>query len=236
MDKPTIIRLRLLGILVLILFFMFALPVHGSLSLNGDAYQSALAATLAFGIALLLLAEIAPLIKSLKVGGVEIELIDSISSKFNEIGTRLTLLELAASRPERTIQDVQALPHERAPALDRRQRRRDDQWKGRFGGMAAREGFELTAEFRNAGKSFVEILLRVTAPDGADKELESVEFYLHETFDPAMVPALFHDEEAELSILAYGGFTVGAWIPRLGIELELDLAEMPNAPRIIREL
>jgi hypothetical protein len=34
---------------------------------------------------------------------------------------------------------------------------------------------------------------------------------------------------------AWGGFTVGVWIPSETVELELDLAREPDAPRIIRE-
>ena len=232
MDRSATVRLRILGIVVLILFFMFALPVHQAFAVHGEAYQNALAATLAFGIALLLLAEIAPIVQSFKAGGVEITL--GVGNRFNEFEKRLTQLELAASSPERTIQDVQGATHKPPPAHQRKKRRGNDQWKGRFGGKSADQGFELSAEFKKGGSGYVEVLLRVTGPD--NKDLECVEFHLHETFDPDVVPAIFHDGEAQLSVLAWGGFTVGAWIPCVGVELELDLAELPKAPRIIREL
>jgi len=36
--------------------------------------------------------------------------------------------------------------------------------------------------------------------------------------------------------MAWGGFTVGAWLPWRGIELELDLALLEGAPQVVREL
>lgn len=238
MDQRAASRLRILGVLVLVLFFMFAIPVHTAFAVNGDAYQDALAATLAFGIALLLLAEIAPIVKSFKAGGIEIQLGESLGNRFADMEKRLTHLELAASKPDRTIQSVQEMAQNSAPApaIARKKRRRDDQWKDRFGGVSKTDAFELTAEFRPAGKDTVDILLKVTALKGGAPDLECVEFYLHESFDPDVIPAVFHDGEAQLSIWAWGGFTVGAWIPCVGVELELDLSELPDAPRVIREL
>lgn len=242
MDQRAASRLRILGIVVVVLFFMFAIPVHERVAVNGEAYQDALAATLAFGIALLLLAEVAPIVKSFKAGGVEFQFTETLGNRFAELETRLTHLELAAAKPERTIKSVQeqARASTPAPALTlperKKSRWRDDQWKGRFGGLSKSDAFELTAEFRPAGKDTVDILLKVTALKGGTQDLECVEFYLHQSFDPDVIPAVFHDGVAQLSIWAWGGFTVGAWIPCVGVELELDLSELPNAPRVIREL
>jgi hypothetical protein len=37
------------------------------------------------------------------------------------------------------------------------------------------------------------------------------------------------------TLRASGGFTVGAWIPSHQVQLELDLAELSDAPRVIKE-
>lgn len=234
MDVKSTQRLRLLGFAVLAIFFLFAFPVATALGQIADPYKQALATTLAIGIGFLLLAEVGPAIKSLKAGGLEVEFADTVTDKFNEFEKRITQLELAAARPETTISEVRDRDVAPPPALERRKVRRDDQWKERFGGKAEAKGFKLTAEFKNVGKSTVNIILRVTAP--AKEELpDSVDFYLHESFDPDVVPVSFRNGSAELSLLSYGGFTVGAWIASEGVELELDLAELPYAPQIVRE-
>jgi len=46
--------------------------------------------------------------------------------------------------------------------------------------------------------------------------------------------AKFNDGHAELKVTAWGGFTVGLWLPIQQVELELDLAEVPGAPQNIR--
>jgi hypothetical protein len=85
-------------------------------------------------------------------------------------------------------------------------------------------------------RNFVEIVLRVEAPRRTDmQDWECVEFYLHDSFEPDVVPAVFREGVAELSLLAYGGFTVGAWVACTGVELELDLSKIKGAPRMIRE-
>jgi hypothetical protein len=242
MDQRAASRLRILGLVVVVLFFMFAIPVHKAVAVNGEAYQDALAATLAFGIALLLLAEIGPIVKSIKAGGVELQFKETLDTRFAELEKRIMDLELAASKPESTIQQVKEMASEnpKPPALivpeRMKKRRRDDQWKGRFGGLSKNQGYELTADFRKAGSDTVDILLKVIAPEGEVSDLERVDFYLHQSFDPDIMPAAFENGVAQLSRWAWGGFTVGAWIPSKGVELELDLAELPNAPRIIREL
>jgi hypothetical protein len=239
MDPKSATRLRILGLSVLALFFIFAFPAASAVEHLAEPYKNALATTLAIGIGLLLLAEIGPLITSLKAGGVEIQFGDGLTNKFNEFETRLTHLELAVARPRRGKKEAKPSELKPPPALNRRRRRSNDPWKGRFGERAARDGFRLSAEFKNDSRSSVQILLTVTAEEGRPPaDLELVEFYLHDTFDPDVVPAAFHDGKAELSLLVNGGFTVGAWIPTAGVEgveLELDLAELPNAPQIVRE-
>jgi hypothetical protein len=234
MDVKAARRLRILGLCVLGLFFLFAVPATTPVGPLDAPYKDALATTLAIGIGLLLLAEIGPLIKSLKAGGMEVQFGDSVSNKFNEYETRLTHLELAVASPEKARR-LRAREHKDPPALQARRRRSNDPWKGRFGGLAERDGFKLTADFKNESNSSAQVLLTVTTADEKLRELDCIEFYLHDTFDPDVVPAMFHDGKAELSLITTGGFTVGVWIPCADVQLELDLAELPGAPRIIRE-
>jgi len=233
MDLKAAIRLRLIGFLVVgISILLLWLPM-----MAGDRirFDDAIASTLAIGIGLLLLAEVGPLIKSLKAGGVEIEFLDTVTGKFNVLEARLAALEMGARHPERSPEEVQTRKHSRPPALDRPITVPNDPQKGRFGGAAERAGFELSAVFRNVTKNFVEVVLTVKAPQvEALQNADCVEFYLHDTFDPDVVPAMFTNGIAELSLITYGGFTVGAWVGCSGVELELDLAKVRGAPIIIR--
>lgn len=120
-----------------------------------------------------------------------------------------------------------------APALSRAVRVPDDPHKGRFGGQAKAGGFRLEAAFSEK-ENWVTVTLAVhsgSAPDGL-----AVEFFLHDSFSPNHLVRTFRQGRAELELHAWGGFTTGVWIPDPGVELELDLALLPAAPRIIREL
>lgn len=235
MDLKAAARLRLIGLLVvLVSMLLLWLPMMGNDKLN---YSDAIASTIAIGIGLLLLAEIGPAIKTLKAGGIEVEFLDSVGDKFNSLESRLATLELAAKHPERSAAEIMKLHEARPEALSRPVTVQKDPQKGRWGGHAERDGFKLSATFRNVAKNFVEVILRVDAPPQAGlQQADCVEFYLHDTFDPEVVPAIFKDGAAELSLIVYGGFTVGVWIGCTRTELELDLSKIKGAPRIIRDL
>jgi hypothetical protein len=237
-DLKAAIRLRAIGIGVLgICALLLLLPMMAATKIN---YDSAIASTLAIGIGLLLLAELGPFVKSLKAGGMEIEFLDTVTGKFNMLETRITALEIQARHGGAAAPQALAPAKKkktRPDALGRKITERDDPQKGRFGGKATHDGFTLSATFRNVAKNYVEIVLKVTAPREAGMDqAECVEFYLHDSFDPDVVPAIFVDGVAELTLLAYGGFTVGAWIACKDVELELDLSKVRGAPRIIRDL
>jgi hypothetical protein len=129
-------------------------------------------------------------------------------------------------------------PSPEAPALQRPVLFRDDPNKRRFGGAASRDGHTLSARFADTGRTdWVEIQLDVRADPSRDPSYsDTVEFFLHPTFKPSCLKTTFRGHQASLAVRAKGGFTVGAWLPEREIELECDLAELPDAPPIIREL
>jgi hypothetical protein len=120
-----------------------------------------------------------------------------------------------------------------APGLSRQIIDPDDPQRGRFGGKpTSTQGFALSARFDDLNsKSWVRIKLRVKGK-AADGDL--VHFHVHDSFSPSMFKCLFKEGVAKLTLEAWGGFTVGAWIPSRKVELELNLAEVPGAPKIIR--
>ncbi len=111
----------------------------------------------------------------------------------------------------------------------------DDPNHGRFGGRPERDGYRLSATFsQTRNRNWIRIELKIAGPDGR-LDGERAEFFLHDSFKPARVGAVFRDGVASRAVTAWGGFTAGAWIPRDGVELELDLATIADAPKVIRE-
>lgn len=120
----------------------------------------------------------------------------------------------------------------KAPGLSRRIRINADPQKGRFGGRSKRGGFTLSARFdETRSKNWVKIIVRV---EGRAEDGEEVQFHLHDSFRPPLKKRRFKQGVAELTATAWGGFTIGVWIPVHSVELELDLARCTGAPRIIR--
>ncbi len=121
------------------------------------------------------------------------------------------------------------------PALKRRITTPDDPNKGRFGHKAVVKGFTLSARFPEDNSRMVSVQLMVEAGPSAKLDLgDSAWLCLHPTFNPEWVRVFFQGRTATLTVRAWGGFTVGAWLPSQGIELELNLAETKGAPSIIR--
>ncbi|MFW5401178.1 pYEATS domain-containing protein [Yersinia sp. 1252 StPb PI] len=108
--------------------------------------------------------------------------------------------------------------------------------KGRFGGQAVHDGFFLTAEFEpTKSREWVTIVLTVQAERSMKIGLgDFAWFSLHPTFFPSIIKVSFRGRRAQLRIQAWGGFTVGIWIPKANVELECDLSQLERAPNIIK--
>jgi hypothetical protein len=123
------------------------------------------------------------------------------------------------------------------PCMERPITDADDPHKGRFGGNSDTGGFRLAAKF-GAGEDakVVPITLSVSGEGEFESYDDVAEFFLHPTFRPDRLRATFDGRKAAVEVLSWGGFTVGVWLPKGGIELELDLATAPGAPKVVREL
>ena len=120
-----------------------------------------------------------------------------------------------------------------APGWTKEVKYKNDANRGRFGGRAERDGFRIEADFSVIkSRNWATIYLTVFGPEGFDGV---VVIYLHSSFRPPRYELRFKDGVAKDKLKAWGGFTVGAWIPSRGVELELDLARVSAAPKIIRE-
>jgi hypothetical protein len=124
----------------------------------------------------------------------------------------------------------------RMPSLARPPGPADDPNKGRFGGEESRGGFRLMASFEpTASRDRAIVVLNVEAESSAKVGLgDFAWFVLHPTFSPPVLKVAFRGNRARLRIWAWGGFTVGVWVPKADVELECDLSRLEGAPKIIR--
>ncbi|WP_372784650.1 pYEATS domain-containing protein [Phenylobacterium sp.] len=155
----------------------------------------------------------------------------------NILSTRKpTAAKRASTRPQPARAGQKPEPRDDdPPALRRRVRHRDDLNKGRFGGKSEVDGFHLAVSFDDIRGRWVYMTLSITAPEGSTESyVDRAIFFLHNSFDADRLTAVFRNDCASVSIVSYGGFTVGAWLPSRLIELELDLARVPGAPKRIQ--
>jgi hypothetical protein len=112
----------------------------------------------------------------------------------------------------------------------------DDPNQGRFGGRAERDGKKLAAEVRAmpGAEDLFLVRVRVTASAGAPslRDGAEVEFHLHPTFLQRVIRARVTEGVAEVKLVAWGAFTVGAVVE--GVQLELNLAADVAAPALFR--
>lgn len=123
-------------------------------------------------------------------------------------------------------------PFDDAPVRRRPILHPDDPQRGRFGGLSNQNGFRLAAHFGPVRDDHVEATLTIHAPQSLDGQ--SAWLFLHDTFQPQETKAYFHGKRCQIDLRIWGGFTVGAWLPVQGIELELNLASLVRAPSIVR--
>jgi hypothetical protein len=108
--------------------------------------------------------------------------------------------------------------------------------KGQFGKEAEKNGWRVSAEVYTLeeGKWFF-IDIKVKSTDPEKPFLKEASFYLHDSFPEPVVRVRAHKGRARLKTSAYGAFMVGVIIEDDGTQLELDLAELPDAPQVFRD-
>jgi hypothetical protein len=110
----------------------------------------------------------------------------------------------------------------------------DDPQKGRWGGLSRASGRALSAHVEEVSSDWFAIDLTVQPTD--DRPLTgSVAFHLHPSFggEPRVVDVV--DGAASLRVHAYGAFTVGVEADGGSTRLEIDLAELADAPQLFRD-
>jgi hypothetical protein len=110
----------------------------------------------------------------------------------------------------------------------------DDTQKGKWGGEPVRSGRRLTANVTPAGHGWYDVVLEVRTLPRSPPLRGAVVFHLHETFPTPRRTVRVKSDVAHLELEAYGAFTVGAVADGGRTHLELDLAELPDAPAAFR--
>jgi hypothetical protein len=259
MAKPSTKDTVRLSVTLIALAVVGAMLVAAALVFLAKSYRSDgkvdenVVALLLVGLSVLIVVEVLPTLQNLKFGK------DGFEFSFRDFGEKVTTdADALASRVNDLEAAVATLAT--APAQTATSRRKaaaaisvkdvplhllepgdykDDPRKGRFGAKREVGGFRLSAEFPGPlDKAWTEVVLRLEAgPEAGDVgDVETAEFFLHHSFKRPRITAQVHNGCAKLNLTVWGGFTVGVWIPARDITLELDLALLPDAPKIVREL
>lgn len=107
-----------------------------------------------------------------------------------------------------------------------------DPQKGRWGGLSERNGRKLIASVipLPGSKELFKVIIKVIATDIHNPIRNKVLFHLHNSF-PNPNPEIYVIQgEARLELIAWGAFTIGAEADDRATRLELDLADLPDAP------
>jgi hypothetical protein len=112
----------------------------------------------------------------------------------------------------------------------------DDPQKGKWGGKSESNGRRLTATVTQdlSSPDWFNVELKVMSTDTQKPLRGKVLFHLHDSFIKPDVSIFVEAGTAKLRIKSYGAFTVGLEADRGATRLELDLSELPDAPKLFR--
>jgi hypothetical protein len=112
----------------------------------------------------------------------------------------------------------------------------EDPQRGQWGGRAERNNRRLSAAITALDDGWFNVHIEVRSTDPARYPLKGlVRFHLHDTFRKPEVDVMPNKGVAVHEVNAFGPFTVGAEADGGKTQLELDLANVPNAPSAFRE-
>jgi hypothetical protein len=112
----------------------------------------------------------------------------------------------------------------------------DDANKGRFGRRAERNTRRIVGTVSSLADDpdWFEVRVVVESTDAAKPLVGSVRFHVHPTFPVPVSTVEVENGTAEWNGLAWGAFTVGATCDDGATALEIDLAQLADAPEVFR--
>jgi hypothetical protein len=111
----------------------------------------------------------------------------------------------------------------------------DDPHKGQFGGEAARAGRRLIARVSPAPTPEWFLIDLSVESDDSTPLAGDVEFHLHPSFKPSVVRVPVQKGRATCRTSGWGAFTAGAIADNGLTRLELNLADLPDAPTVFKD-
>lgn len=110
----------------------------------------------------------------------------------------------------------------------------EDPQKGMWGGLAKANGRAVTAKVSEIEPDWFETTITVRSTDSRRPLSGEVIFHLHPTIIPSVQSARAKAGSATLKVESYGAYTVGVEADKGKTRLELDLAEIKDAPLMFR--
>ena len=210
--------------------------------------------TLALGV--ILLAVLLPRLQSLSFGGVTITLKD-LQEQVNDLKTQgndltekyldveipkdqsknKTELEKEEIKPKAEKIDLQFEQPQIDTKLIQPKFYPNDPQKGQWGVISERNGRKLSATVKERQDlpDYYLVNIKVTSTSGMPLK-GLVNFHLHNTFiNPDPIISVINNEANLYLKKVYGAFTVGAEMDNGNTRLELDLAELKDAPKKFKE-
>ena len=160
--------------------------------------------------------------------------------KVKELDTVITEKQSVKSELDATISTIS----EATQTIKENQKRikeddaaENDPNKGKFGGLSENLGRKLTAQVRETSydKELFVVDLLVTSTNPDNPLTGEVIFHLHPSFSNKSEIIKVVDGKAENKLISYGAFTVGIEADNGATRLELDLAQLPDAPTLFKQ-
>jgi hypothetical protein len=156
-------------------------------------------------------------------------------------------LQSATEETKRKEEDVSSLMHTVSPMLSNLKtkyeeykanpNKADDPQKGKWGGQTENNGRIIKAVVRETTYSteLFNIMLEVSSTDATKPLTGEVFFHLHPTFPKDIGKVTAEKGVAVLNLTAYGAFTVGVECDNGSTKLEIDLAQLSDAPALFKQ-
>ncbi|MCL9804437.1 hypothetical protein NAT51_02820 [Flavobacterium amniphilum] len=177
----------------------------------------------------------------------KLDLIKVINKTKEELDVKATELHKAETESQNakteldaivtTFPDVTQTIKENQIKIRDDEKSENDPHKDKFGGLAERAGRIVSATVRETSydKELFVVDIEVTSTNPDNPLTGEVTFFLHPSFPSEVETIKVIDGKAVNKLISYGAFTVGVETDNGTIQLELDLSQIPDVPKLFKE-